>query len=76
MQIKGFTEMVKSIDTPDDTNRTGKPLGDEKIKIKRVDINILKSKLRESEDKEFKKNILILSILVLGLGSMGIYFSL
>ena len=76
MQIKGFTEMAKSIDTPDDMNKTEKPLRDEKFKINRVDINILKSKLQESEAKEFKKNILFLSILVLGLASMGIYFSL
>ena len=76
MQIKGNTEMVKSIDNSDDMNRTEKPLKDEKIEISRVDINILKSKLKESEDKEFKKNILFLSILVLGLASMGIYFSL
>ena len=76
MQIKGFTEMAKNIDTPDDMNIAEKPLRDEKIKINRVDINILKLKLQENEDKEFKKNILFLSILVLGLASMGIYFSL
>jgi len=76
MQIKGFTEMAKNIDTPDDINITKKPLRDEKIRTNRVDINILKLKLQENEDKEFKKNILFLSILVLGLASMGIYFSL
>ena len=75
MEIKG-TEMVKNINTPDNMNKTEKPLRDEKFKINRVDINILKSKLQESEAKEFKKNILFLSILVLGLASMGIYFSL
>ena len=75
MQIKG-TGMAKNIDTPDDMSRTKKLLREEKIKINRVDINILKSKLQESEAKEFKKNILFLSILVLGLASMGIYFSL
>ena len=42
----------------------------------RVDINILKSKLQESESKEFKKNIYILSILVIGLSVIGIYLSL
>ena len=68
--------MVKNINTPDDMNKTEKPLRDEKFKINRVDINILKSKLQESEAKEFKKNILFLSILVLGLASIGIYFSL
>ena len=76
MQIKGFTDMAKNIDTPGDMNITEKPLRDEKIKTNRVDINILKLKLQENEDKEFKKNILFLSILVLGLASMGIYFSL
>ena len=75
MQIKG-TGMAKNIDTSDDINIIEKPLRDEKIKINRVDINILKSKLQESEAKEFKKNILFLSILVLGLASIGIYFSL
>tara|TARA_S200000501_G_scaffold342678_1_gene353008 strand:- start:695 stop:922 length:228 start_codon:yes stop_codon:yes gene_type:complete len=75
MEIKG-TGMAKNINTPDDMNKTEKPLRDEKFKINRVDINILKSKLQESEAKEFKKNILFLSILVLGLASMGIYFSL
>ena len=75
MEIKGIG-MAKNINTPDDMNKTEKPLKDEKFKINRVDINILKSKLQESEAKEFKKNILFLSILVLGLASMGIYFSL
>jgi len=75
MEIKGIG-MAKNINTPDDMNKTEKPLRDEKFKINRVDINILKSKLQESEAKEFKKNILFLSILVLGLASMGIYFSL
>ena len=43
---------------------------------KRVDINVLKSKLQESESKEFKKNIIFLSTLVLGLGVLGVYLSL
>ena len=43
---------------------------------KRVDINVLKSKLQEAESKEFKKNVTILSSLILGLGILGIYLSL
>ena len=45
------------------------------IELKRVDINILKSKLQETESKEFKKNLIILSSLILGLGILGIYLS-
>ena len=41
----------------------------------RVDINILKSKLRATEAKEFKKNIFIFSFLMLVLGILGIYLS-
>ncbi len=43
---------------------------------KSSNINVLKSKLQETESKEFKKNILILSSLILGLGILGIYLSL
>ena len=48
----------------------------EKIKSQRVDINVLKSKLQETEAKEFKKNLTILSALIFVLGFMGIYLSL
>ena len=51
-------------------------LKSEEEKPQRVDINILKSKLQETESKEFKKNLIILSSLVLGLGILGIYLSL
>ena len=43
---------------------------------KSTDINVLKSKLQESESKEFKKNLIILSTLIIGLGILGIYLSL
>ena len=68
--------MTDNINTPDDITRPEKPLKDKKTLNSRVDINILKSKLQESEDKEFKKNMFILSFLVLGLGILGVYFSL
>ena len=68
--------MSDNINTPKDITRPEKPLKDKKTITSRVDINILKSKLQESEDKEFKKNMFILSFLVLGLGTLGIYFSL
>tara|TARA_B100000287_G_C20309543_1_gene653270 strand:- start:396 stop:626 length:231 start_codon:yes stop_codon:yes gene_type:complete len=76
MSNKGFTEIQSNIETPNGVNVTEKPLKTNGNRIKRVDINILKSKLQETESKEFKKNLVILSSLILGLGILGIYLSL
>tara|TARA_B100001109_G_C18839087_1_gene463474 strand:- start:671 stop:907 length:237 start_codon:yes stop_codon:yes gene_type:complete len=78
MNNKGFADNQTSIETPNDAGLTEKPLNsklNEKLK-ERVDINVLKSKLKESESKEFKKNLYILSTLILILGFLGIYLSL
>ena len=76
MTIKGFTVTSTNIETPNDVSSTEKPLKDDKISSNRVDINVLKSKLQESESKEFKKNLFILSFLILILGVLGLYLSL
>ena len=75
MDNKGFTDNHNNVETPKGV-ATEKPLKSEQIRPERVDINVLKSKLQESESKEFKKNLIILSSLVLGLGILGIYLSL
>ena len=72
MNNKGFTETYTSIETPNDVDVAEKPL---KTSKKRVDINILKSKLEETETKELKKNIFILSLLIICVGAFGIYLS-
>ena len=72
MENKGFTDNNISIETPNDVGVAEKPL---KTSKRRVDINILKSKLEETEAKELKKNIFILSLLIIGVGSFGIYLS-
>ena len=55
---------------------TEKPSKSKVSRQSRVDINILRSKLQETESKEFKKNVYVLSALILALGALGIYFSL
>ena len=75
MEIKGFTDTNNNIETPKDIEVTEKPLKNKKITANRVDINVLKSKLQETESKEFRKNLYILSSLILGLGILGIYLS-
>ena len=76
MTTKGFADNDKNIETPNDVVIAEKPLKSKTITPNRVDINVLKSKLQESESKEFKKNVYILSSLVAGLGVLGIYLSL
>ena len=76
MENKGFTDNKSNIETPNDVAVAEKPLKPNQISSGRVDINVLKSKLQETESKEFKKNLYILSSLILGLGVLGIYLSL
>ena len=61
MSDKGFADNQTSIETPNDIGVAEKPLSNQTISG-RVDINVLKSKLQESESKEFKKNMTILHI--------------
>ena len=76
MTIKGFADNQTNIETPNDVSVAEKPLKSEKTTSNRVDINVLKSKLQETESREFKKNLYILSTLIIGLGILGIYLSL
>ena len=72
MNNKDFAETHADIETPNHVDVAEKPL---KTLKKRVDINILKSKLEETEAKKLKKNIFILSLLIIGVGAFGIYLS-
>ena len=77
MDNKGFTDISADMETPNNISNAEKPLlTKEEQPNRRVDINVLKSKLQESENKEFKKNIIVLSFLVLSLGALGVYLSL
>ena len=76
MDNKGFTDSTLNIETPNDVSNAEKPLKPQKKQPNRVDINVLKTKLQETESKEFKKNLYILSSLIVGLGVLGIYLSL
>ena len=76
MSNKGFAEIQTDIETPNGVNVAEKPLKTNRIRPDRVDINVLKSKLQQTESREFKKNVYILSTLVIGLGALGVYLSL
>ena len=72
MQIKGF-ENKTSIETPNDHGSIEKPLKTKETRPQRVDINVLKSKLRERENITLKKNITILISCLVFLVVAGIY---
>ena len=60
MQTKDLESKSSTIETPNDSMVTDKSL-ENSIKVsQRVDINVLKSRLREKENIILKKNILIL----------------
>ena len=67
MTDKGFVENEINSETLDNLNISEKPLINMVKKTKRVDINILKSKLQKTEEKEFKKNLIILSMFLITL---------
>tara|TARA_B100000989_G_scaffold289086_1_gene260473 strand:+ start:289 stop:504 length:216 start_codon:yes stop_codon:yes gene_type:complete len=71
MSDKGISDFENNMQSQSDITESEKP-----EKSRRVDINVLKSKLQETESKEFKKNIFILSILIFALVILGIYLSL
>tara|TARA_A100001234_G_C12398602_1_gene289430 strand:+ start:204 stop:416 length:213 start_codon:yes stop_codon:yes gene_type:complete len=70
MKNEGSTNLNTKIEIPNDLNEAGKPFKS------RVDINVLKSKLQETESREFKKNLIILILLFTMLGVLGINLSL
>ena len=76
MENKGFADNQANIETPSDVGITEKPLKTQLKASNRVDINVLKSKLQDTESKENKKNIFIFTSLILALGFIGIYFSM
>ena len=57
MNTKGFAENEINVETPNDIDNSNKPLKSNQTATNRVDINVLKSKLQETESKEFKKNL-------------------
>jgi hypothetical protein len=67
--------MTISDESPKNINQTDKPLEQDNNKIQKVDINILKSRAKATQDKENFKNITAIILILTLLGVAGIYFS-
>ena len=76
MSKKGLETEVTFNETLDFSNNVDKPLKSEQIQTKKVDINVLKARAQEIQDKENRKNIFIFILFLLILGAVGIYLSI
>ena len=76
MSEKGFESEITLDKTPQFGVTEEKPLKMSKKQSKKVDINVLKARAKEIENKESKKNITIFIFFLLMLGFFGIYLSI
>ena len=76
MSSKGFEEAQTIDETPNLTGVNEKPLNPQVIVKKRVDINILKSRIQKKENLEYKKNLVIFSVILIAISAVGIFFSI
>ncbi len=65
---------MTKIETPNDDSIVEKPLNSRQAGD-RVDINVLMSKIRDVENKKLKRNLFLISSLILILAIFGIYAS-
>tara|TARA_Y100001970_G_C14232863_1_gene859795 strand:- start:723 stop:950 length:228 start_codon:yes stop_codon:yes gene_type:complete len=72
---KGFEADSSFNKTPKAKDKADKPLKFRENQIK-VDINVLKARAQESQDKENKKNIITFIFFLVLLGTVGIYLSI
>ena len=75
MNDKGFESDITLDETPNFGVTEEKPLKISKKPSKKVDINVLKARAQEIENKESRKNISIFIFFLLMLGVFGIYLS-
>ena len=73
--IKGLYVIVMR-ETPKMIDDADKPLLSDKIRSKKVDINILKARAKAIQDKENLKNTIVVVFFLLVLGAAGVYFSI
>ena len=76
MASREITDNQNSIENLNKEKFTKKPIKEVSNGVNRVDINVLKSKLQKTQDKEFKRNLIFISLLLVVMTSLGIFLSL
>ena len=72
---KGFEADISFNETPKAKGNADKPLKYRENQIK-VDINVLKARAQQLQDKENKKNFITFIFFLVLLGTVGIYLSI
>jgi hypothetical protein len=75
MNNKGFADSNNIVETPKGGDIAGKPSKSNPVTPNRVDINVLKARVQEAQNKESKKNFTIFAFFIALLGFLGIYLS-
>ena len=76
MSNKGFEAEVGLQETPDLGATADKPLKQEEIQNRKVDINVLKARAKAIQDKENFRNTIVIIFFLVVLGAAGIFFSI
>jgi hypothetical protein len=76
MSEKGFETEIALNETPNFNVAVEKPFNSDKERIKKVDINVLKARAQEAQNKENKKNIFIFIFFLTVIASLGIVLSI
>ena len=75
MLNKGLEAEINMDETPNLKVSDDRPLKDSNNQSKKVDINVLKARVQELQNKENKKNIFIFTFFLIALATLGIYLS-
>ena len=76
MYKKGFEADITLNETPNFKDPVDKPFKSENNNSRKVDINVLKARAQEIQDKENRKNIFIFVLFLIILAGAGIYLSI
>ena len=76
MREKGFETEITINKTPNFSEPGEKPLKPVNLKSKKVDINVLKARAQEIENKEHRKNIVIFVFFLTIIAGFGIFLSI
>ena len=76
MSNKGFEAEVGLQETPNLGATADKPLKQEEIQNRKVDINVLKARAKAIQDKENFRNTIVIIFFLVVLGAAGIFFSI
>jgi len=76
MSEKGFEAEYTLNETPNFSGTEEKPLEFNKKQSQKVDINVLKARVKAIQNKENKKNVFIFVLTLITLAGLGIYFSI